>query len=270
MIRRDDIDHWAIGVTLHGTVTTRTASGACIVAGPGQPFIWSMGEANDGARGMVDWAVLFVPRDVVPELSDTLDARGGMVLDSPLGGLFADYLCALLRRLPETGEEDRPAIAGATRAMLSACVLTMGSRAALARSTFDGVAYARAIRAIRANLGSATLGPATLSRMVGMSRSALYRAFERHGGVAARIQRERLLAARAALVDPEDRRPVQAIGEACGFPDPSTFSRAFRRMFGCTPREARLEASLVNASCRMPVSPAAGARGDLFSMLRTL
>lgn len=84
-----------------------------------------------------------------------------------------------------------------------------------------------------------TLGPETLSRLVGMSRSNLYRLFEDGGGVAGYIQRERLLEARAVLSNPSTARPIAAIaGDLC-FADASSFSRAFKREFGYAPSEAR-------------------------------
>ena len=97
-----------------------------------------------------------------------------------------------------------------------------------------------------------TLGPETLSRLVGMSRSNLYRLFEDGGGVAGYIQRERLLEARAVLSNPSTARPIAAIaGDLC-FADASSFSRAFKREFGYAPSEAR---SAVLAGVELGASP---------------
>ena len=75
--------------------------------------------------------------------------------------------------------------------------------------------------------------------MVGMSRSNLYRLFEDTGGIARYIQHERLLEAGAILADPASTQTVSVIAEDLCFADASGFSRAFKREFGYTPREAR-------------------------------
>ena len=119
---------------------------------------------------------------------------------------------------------------------------------------------ARIKRLIRSNLASATLGPARLCALGGLSRSALYRLFEPLGGVARCIQRERLLAAYRALTDPSDRRSIARLAEEVGFFEPSSFSRAFRGEFGTAPRELRA-AALAGAAALPPPAFAADARG---------
>jgi transcriptional regulator GlxA family with amidase domain len=48
-----------------------------------------------------------------------------------------------------------------------------------------------------------------------------------------------LLAAHAALSDPQDSRRIVDIAEAVGFNSAANFSRAFSKEFGYSPREAR-------------------------------
>jgi AraC-like DNA-binding protein len=72
-----------------------------------------------------------------------------------------------------------------------------------------------------------------------MSRSNIYRLFEDTGGVARYIQRERLLEAQAVLSRPETTASISVIAEDLCFADASSFSRVFKREFGCSPSEAR-------------------------------
>ena len=99
-----------------------------------------------------------------------------------------------------------------------------------------------------------------------MSRSNLYRLFEDTGGVARFIQRERLLEARAVLSDPEKTQSISSIAEDLCFADASSFTRAFKREFDYTPREARaaaLSGLELNVTPRTPGPSAGGHFGDL-------
>src|SRR6516164_3536238 len=81
-----------------------------------------------------------------------------------------------------------------------------------------------------------------ICRLVGMSRSNLYRLFEDTGGVARYIQRERQLEAHAVLTDPASTQSISSIAEDLCLADASSFSRAFKREFGHSPGELRLAA----------------------------
>ena len=96
-----------------------------------------------------------------------------------------------------------------------------------------------------------------LGRLVGMSRSNLYRLFEDTGGVARYIQRERLLEARAVLSDLATTQSISAIAEDFCFADASSFSRAFKREFGYSPSEVRSAALAGLAVVCRPMKPSA-------------
>ncbi|MBI3198897.1 MAG: helix-turn-helix domain-containing protein, partial [Rhodospirillales bacterium] len=70
-----------------------------------------------------------------------------------------------------------------------------------------------------------------------------YRLFEPRGGVAAYIQQQRILRARAELSDPAHaHRRIFEIAFDGGFSSEAHFSRVFRRAFGLSPSEARARA----------------------------
>jgi AraC-like DNA-binding protein len=97
----------------------------------------------------------------------------------------------------------------------------------------------RAIRLIEAELGSSGLQPLKLSHRLGISRSRLYRLFEPYGGVARYIRKQRLLRIFGALGDPTRQEAVADLAFRYGFEDQSSFSRAFKREFGFSPRDVR-------------------------------
>jgi AraC-like DNA-binding protein len=126
--------------------------------------------------------------------------------------------------------------------MVAAAVAPSAERIAIADRQIDLGRKERVRQTVRRHLRTPTLTPATLSRVVGMSRSNLYRLFENTGGVARYIQRERLVEAHAVLSDPATARSIYAIAEDLCFADASSFSRAFKREFGLSPGEVRAAA----------------------------
>ena len=168
-----------------------------------------------------------------------LDAACGSALDTPLGHLLGDYMMALERHLAAVTEADFPRLSSAVGAMVVAAVAPSAERIAVARRQIDLGRKERVRQAVRRHLRTPTLGPKNLSRLVGMSRSNLYRLFEDAGGVARYIQRQRLLEAQALLCDPANTQSISAIAEDLCFADASSFSRTFKREFGHSPSEVR-------------------------------
>ncbi len=93
--------------------------------------------------------------------------------------------------------------------------------------------------AIEDQLGSPSLNTARLSRMLGVSRSTLYRLLQDQGGVQAYIRTRRLARVAAALRDRGNRQTVANLADDWGFCDAAYLGRAFREMYGITPGDYR-------------------------------
>jgi AraC-like DNA-binding protein len=92
---------------------------------------------------------------------------------------------------------------------------------------------------IERHLGSPSLNTARLSRIMGVSRSTLYRLMQDQGGVQAYIRARRLARIAESLRDPADRQTIAALAERWGFCDAAYLGRAFREGYGITPGEYR-------------------------------
>ena len=226
-----------------------------VEAGAGVPFLWLLGEESESNRTEVDRVQFFMARDHFSDLAPMLDAVCGSILDTPLGHLLGDYMLALERRLPTFTLTDVPALTKALGTVVAASVSPSVERIGDARMQLDFGRMEQVRRAIRKHLRSPTLGPLKLCRLVGMSRSNLYRIFKDVGGVAKYIQRQRLLEADAALCDVAANNSISSIAQDLCFADASTFSRAFKREFGYTPSDARAA-----ALAGLPLTP--GPDGD--------
>jgi AraC-like DNA-binding protein len=188
-------------------------------------------------------------RDTFWEIDHLLDAICGSVLDSPLGHLLGDYMMALEGRLAAVTESDFPHVTKAVSAIVAAAVEPSAERMAIAQRQIDLGRKERVRQAVRRHLRTPTLGPKNLGRLIGMSRSNLYRLLEDMGGVTRYIQRERLLEAHVILSGTSTTQSISAIAEDLCFADASSFSRAFKREFGHSPSEVR-SAALAGAELR--------------------
>ena len=221
-------------------------------------------------RTHADRVQFLLARDEFQDIAPLLDAACGSVLDTPLGHLLGDYMMGLARHLPAMTEGDFPRVTNAVGAMVAAAVAPSAERVAVAKQQIDFGRKERVRRVVRKHLRTPTIGPKNLGRVVGMSRSNLYRLFEDTGGVARYIQHERLLEARAVLSDPAATQSISAIAEDLCFADASSFSRAFKREFGYSPGELRSTA-LSGLVCRaMPPSRVPPPGANFSELLRGL
>ena len=170
-----------------------------------------------------------------------LDGARGAVVTGPYGTMLGEFLELLDRNLPQIDAADAAPLKHAVGAMIAACLSPSSERIA-ASSQLELGRLEKVRRIVREQLRSPKIGPAALCRLVGMSRSALYRLMESQGGVTGYIRRRRLLESRAVLSNPGCGESIAAIAEEFCFSDAADFSRAFRREFGLAPSEVRAAA----------------------------
>ncbi|HEY2225426.1 helix-turn-helix domain-containing protein [Actinomycetospora sp.] len=101
-----------------------------------------------------------------------------------------------------------------------------------------GVTRAAVLAYVERHLGDRDLTVPGVSRRFAISPRTLHALFaDGDGSFAATVRRLRLERCASRLADPTDRATVTAVAAAHGFDDPTSFSRAFRRHFGVSPRE---------------------------------
>lgn len=237
-IRRGPIDHWVISYS-PDSETQIDSDGRSVVAGPGTPLLWSLGQASDSLRAAGTRQQLYLPRDSFVDLADLLDAAVVSRLDTPLGAVLGDFMLSLQRRLPAIPTHQVPALAAAVRALVVACIAPEGDRHVADQGVIENSKLHRLRKIVLKNLHSPQLGPAMLCSQLAMSRSGLYRLLDPYGGASRFIRHARLQAARRTLRDPANGIPIAQIADDFCFSDASAFARAYRREFGQSPKEAR-------------------------------
>jgi AraC-like DNA-binding protein len=101
--------------------------------------------------------------------------------------------------------------------------------------------YAHALSFIEDHLGDPELDPEQVARACHVSKRYLYGMFAANGhSVCDLIRTARLEHCRQDLLDPRcSDEPISTVATRWGLPSPSHFSRLFRAVYGCSPRELR-------------------------------
>ncbi|MBL6612587.1 MAG: helix-turn-helix domain-containing protein [Reyranella sp.] len=238
LIRRNPIDHWVLTVYTRGTVALRARNEAVIVQ-PGSPFVISLADEMATAKDEYERVQFYLSRNAFAGIASSLDEARAKPLSTPAGRLLADYMLLLTKNLRDLASDDGPRLVKAVEAMIGACLAPSADRLANAQGEMDFTLMERVRRAVRAHLRSPSLGPDKLCREAATSRSQLYRLLEGEGGVAHYIRRQRLSESFVMLCDVSSALPIGRIAEVLCFADASSFSRAFRREFGLSPRDVR-------------------------------
>lgn len=154
--------------------------------------------------------------------------------------LFA-YVALLKRRVTAGGLGDEGEVAEVTKDLSSTMIHSSFSSGRIVPHTQGGLMFT-VKDFVTANV--ATLCVDDIANEFYMSRRSLYNLFGRSDTSPADYLRSvRLGHAAAMLADPKRADwSVSRIGAECGFADATTFTRAFRREFSCTPREWRMSA----------------------------
>jgi len=253
LIRRLPVDHWVVSHQVQGRTSIETPRGT-FEARPGQTYIWSLGQTLLSKRSQIDRVDLLLSRDTFCDIAPLLDMATGSVLETARGSFLGDFLLALTKRLPLLSDNDAQLLSVAIGRLVAACVAPSPARVDAARALIDVGRLERIRQTVRSHLKSPRLGPQMLCHLIGISRSSLYRLLESEGGVRSYIQRQRLTEARSRLSDSRNTKPIVSIALDLGFTDSSGFSRAFRAMFGVSPREMR--AASLKLGAAHPTSPA--------------
>ncbi|MDH0301001.1 MULTISPECIES: helix-turn-helix domain-containing protein [unclassified Pseudomonas] len=230
-----DLDHYVLHVPLQRGLACgnglRVRARDAVLLDLAQPAAFRM------TRGAA--LSLVIPRTALLHDGDRLH---GLRLcgKSAAGRLLASLLSSLAVAAPDLTQDQGLHLSQPVLSMVAACLVgAVAQRPAIVPSGHDELGR-RVRRYIELNLHRDDLSPAMLAKALGTSRSQLYRAFERFGGVGHYLQRRRLRRCLLALGEPGNaERRIGDVAYAHGFIDEAHFSKVFRKTFGLSPRAAR-------------------------------
>ncbi|WP_455712238.1 AraC-like ligand-binding domain-containing protein [Streptomyces caniferus] len=185
-------------------------------------------------------ALVPLPRDAARRIIGVpVSAREGM------GALLARFLIQLTEDTAAYQPTDGPRL-GTVLTDLAAALFAhlLEAGACLPPETRRRTLTLRIQAFIREHLHDPHLTPTAIAAAHHISTSYLHRLFrDEDATVAEWIRRRRLEAARRDLTDPAlHATPIQAIAARWGFPRATDFSRAYRAVYGTTPKDHRHQA----------------------------
>lgn len=239
VIARSGIDHILVQLLIEGEDHLLSGAPAASCR-PGDVRILDLGRNAATVTSPYRNLSLVMPRDSLAPLVADIDRAHGLVLagDSTSGRLLADHLKSLHAAAPAMTVQEAALLTNGTAGLIAACIGAAADRGDLAAAALVRARLRTMQDHIEETLFEPGLGPDSLMRRFGLSRSRLYDHFAPLGGVEAYIRRRRLRAALKSLSGVLPPR-IGALAHLCGFASESSFSRAFRAEYGVSPREIR-------------------------------
>jgi AraC-like DNA-binding protein len=235
-IRRDHLDHCGVFVQATGTRVG-------IVHGQEMPlpayhlqyFDLAQEEISSTSGGLS--ASIYMPRDLMESVIPDFSRHHAAVRSDPAARLLAQHLMVMQRYVPQIPEEQLPSFIESTLELVFT-TLEHTPAPSIDTSTQQALLH-RIEQFIELRVHDPELDPQTVATAFGLSRSALYRAFAGHGGVARYIKQRRLARAHHRLATSSDEVSVTSLVESFGYRSSAHFWRNFREEFGYAPGAAR-------------------------------
>jgi AraC-like DNA-binding protein len=236
---RNGFDHFTAQIAAGGDMLVATGDGERRLA-RGEIALIDMRRPMATETRDARIVTLSIPRRRMEDAAHDVDRLHGAVLPRERAALLVDFVGSVLRRSAAPSRADGPRIARVMVELLAVGLQGQARDGASREAAADALCRERARRFIDENPAA---DPDAVAQALGRSRSALYRAFQPVGGVAAYIRGRRIARLRSLLADPTETRRIGELAYLCGFAGDSQCARAFRDEHGVSPAEFR-------AACR--------------------
>lgn len=238
LIDADGIDRFNFLMLKEGS-WTGDVDGRMLTAGAGQIVLFDLARPFEAVSAETDTISVQIARALIADAIPPGADPHGLVFNGTAGRVLADYFMMLVRRLPVMDESEVADAVKASVGIIRGCIGAVLDAAGSSAAQREIEVLHRASRYIDQSLRAPDLSPQSICKAVGVSRSALYRAFAPLSGVADYIRARRLEAIHVLLEDGEGNQWNSDIAAAFGFVSAAHFSRAFRQRYGYGARQAR-------------------------------
>ncbi len=217
---------------VHGDQETELTGDSLILLDSTRPWSLEFGEGSycQSAHMSADWVTRWLP---------TADTVAGSPIFTQRG--WAMPLRAMFGAMAEDGIDAAPLPRAALAEQFGSLLALACGRQQEGNTRYASILAERARRAIGEQFAKADLSVQAIADELGISRRYLHKILSESGtNFTALLEQARL--ERAALILRDRRLSRETIAEiawACGFSDPSYFTRRFARRFGRSPKDYR-------------------------------
>lgn len=237
MATADGVDDLVVNVRFRGRARG-DMNGRSLDGPSGSIVLTDMAQPQEHVSEASSSAYFHVPRALAEQFLPSVRSLHGLAIAPDTATLLREHLLQIWRGADRLPIDQGGRLAGTVLDLLAVAIAQERGGDAASHAIADATLL-RARAEIEARLGSATLTVANLCRVLGVSRSALYRLFVAEGGVHAYITRRRLERVAATLSNPFDHDRIADVAERWGFCDAAYLGRLFRERFGMTPSDYR-------------------------------
>ncbi|MDO1585247.1 helix-turn-helix domain-containing protein [Rhizobium oryzicola] len=236
-IARDSMDGYLLQFYLKGQSEDRHGSH---LAQAGDLYVLDMAQPLATTTTECAQISLVLPRRLLAQHLKSPDASHGQVISSqePLVMLLRDTLVSFYNNIDKMTSETAE---GVLRPVIDLAAMAINSQIDEEKTgSLNVMLFSSIRRHIDRHLLDPDLTVESVMQVFGLSRRTLYRMFEPVGGFSSYVQEQRLRRSYDALRAADMRHlPISTLAAMHGFVNPEVFTRAFRRVFTITPREAR-------------------------------
>ena len=230
-IRRDGFEHYYLQVLRSGMLMTGRSGEERWLAS-GDAVLMDAALPQRTVVVAADYVTVVLARSFVEASVPGAQLLHGRRIPRAASQGLGDAVLSLMRGAPAL---DTAAMAGSA-GMVAEHLARLAGRADRREDAGENASNRlRAVLFIEAHIARPGLDVGAIVAGVGMSRSALYRAFEAVGGVEREIGRRRVARFRSALMRPGELRSTERLALAHGFGSLSHCSRLFKATYGFSP-----------------------------------
>lgn len=198
-----------------------------------------------------DVGYLRLPRAAVVAAIGGSAVPRGMAVRPLAPGVLATELGACMRGVASGSIHGADAVVDALRTARALALVALANLRGAGHhwsGELDGALFAAACHQLAQHVANPRVTVDAVAAILGCSRAQLYRLFAARGESVAEHLRELRLRRAASLLRVEPDAAIGTVATCCGYTEPISFDRAFRRRFGMTPTDWRVASSSAGGS----------------------
>lgn len=243
LCRKDQVDHLLLQLYTSGGYQGDNGKNKVLIRPNGISLLDLGYEVHTQAKSSHSLTVI-IPRDMWLPHKKKAKVPVGATLreDSAMGYILGEHIKSVWHTLQKAETHDIKSINAVLLSVAQHC-LSAAYELDDESDTYMGGATLKAIQSyILANLSDPELSSEKIRALFKCSRTYLYRLFGPWEGINTYIHKQRLKKCFQALTEqgPGRQRQITEIALSWGFNNQSHFSKSFKKMYGISPREARM------------------------------